>query len=192
MTTSERETAIRGSEAVPATCMVPIVTPAPILHPAIASIPRVIEPLSLSSQQINQHVSDYGQSITANPGTLNSFNSLTMLIPFISTVSPLEVHISQSLKEKIQNNKFVHLNKLQYHDPMSTQTNQIVFEDGTFKSSQRSKNKTSLTYLSRCILHILVNLFSQTTIRIFVFIQVHGIHGNNKKGADNMYHLGRI
>lgn len=82
-------------------------TPARILHPAIASVPNVIEPLSSSSQeqQIYQHVADYWQGITANPVTLNLFDSLTMPLPFISTVSSLGVHIYQSLKEKIQNNE---------------------------------------------------------------------------------------
>lgn len=132
VTTSERGAAFRGREAVPATYMMPIVTPAPILHPSIASVPSVIEQPSSSSQeqQIHQHVANYGQGITANPGTLNSFDSLTMALPFTSTVSHLRhlgVHVSQRLKEKIQNNAFVHLNKLLYHDPTCTQTTQIVF-----------------------------------------------------------------
>lgn len=87
--------------------MVPIATTAPILHPAIASVPSVIEQPSSSNQeqQIHKHVADYGQGITANQEYLT--RSLTMPLLFISTVLPLGIHVSQSLKEKIQNNEMV-------------------------------------------------------------------------------------
>lgn len=120
-----------------------IVNPAP----AITSVPIVIEPSSSSSQeqQIHQDVADYGQGITANPGTLNSFDSLTMPLPFISTVSPLGF---MSLKD--QNNEFVHLNKLPYHDPTSTQTNQTVFEDVTFQIKPKIKEQ-KIVNISQCM-----------------------------------------
>lgn len=88
VTTSELWAAIRGSEAVPATCPMPMRTPAP----AIASVPIVIEPPSSSSQeqQIHQHAADYGQGITANPGTAKTSSSRSKK-PSASTMSPEQI-----------------------------------------------------------------------------------------------------
>lgn len=88
VTTSELGAAIRGSEAVPTTCPMPIMTPGP----AIVSVPIVIEPpsSSIQEQQIHQHVADYGQGITANPGTAKTSSSRSKK-PSASTMGPGQI-----------------------------------------------------------------------------------------------------
>jgi hypothetical protein len=70
--------------------------------------------------------------------------------PFISAVSPLAVHLPQSLKDKILNDQYVDFGSLLYHDPAKSQQNHVVFENGVIQVKQNTKEQT-ITNISQWI-----------------------------------------
>ena len=104
--------------------------------PRAASVPestpiQLVENCSTENQQLMQ----------SQQGTIQ-FDPLDILPnPFISAVSPLAVHLSQSMRDKICNNQFCNFGALLFHDPTSTQQNQVVFEDGIVQVKPKQKEQ---------------------------------------------------
>ncbi|XP_062591086.1 uncharacterized protein LOC134252606 [Saccostrea cucullata] len=157
--------------------------------PQVATIATGIPVNSVMEQAIQTQqdvVNEQGTGSTANPGTIHTVDSLALPLPFISTASPLGVHVSQSLKEKIYNNEFVHLNKLLFHDPTSTPTNQIVFEDGAFQLKPKTKEQKIVNisqWVDAFLIYGSIYLVKHPTEALSLFRYTATI----KRGADNMY-----
>ena len=67
--------------------------------------------------------------------------------PFISAVSPQAGHLPQSMRDQICNNPISNFGSPLFHDPTSTQQNQVVFEDGIVqvKPKQKEQNISNLS-----------------------------------------------
>lgn len=110
--------------------------PFEVLQPPRAAASSESTPIQLSENRPTEnHQMQLGQ------GTVQ-FDPLDILPnPFMSVVSPLAVHLPQSLRDKICNNQFCNFGSLLFHDPTSTQQNQVVFEDGIFQVKPKQKEQ---------------------------------------------------
>ena len=110
----------------------------PRAAPASESTP--IQPL--------ENCSTENQQMQLEQGTVQ-FDPLDILPnPFISAVSPRAVRLPQSMRDKICNNQFCNFGALLFHDPNSTQQNQMVFEDGIVQVKPKQK-KQKISNLSQ-------------------------------------------
>jgi hypothetical protein len=109
-------------------------TPIEILQPStVSQTPRAPSPvLTIPEQPV---------PVQNDQGTVHFDPQNNVPNPFISAVSPLALHLPQSIKDKITNNQFCNFGALLFHDPTSSHQNHVVFEDGAFQVKPKQKEQ---------------------------------------------------